>query len=32
MLLDYNQVHHATKPANALILSKRIETAIRSQA
>ncbi|OYT88739.1 MAG: hypothetical protein CFE43_21080 [Burkholderiales bacterium PBB3] len=31
LLLDYNQVHHATKPADSVILSKRITSAIRAQ-
>ena len=31
-LMDYAQVHHATKPADALILSKRITFAIRAKA
>ncbi|OYT88726.1 MAG: hypothetical protein CFE43_21015 [Burkholderiales bacterium PBB3] len=31
-LMDYSQVHHATKPADTLILSKRISSAIRLMA
>ena len=31
-LMDYDQVHHATKPADALILSKRINSAIKAMA